>query len=448
MRSEQQAADLARQIVDVAVAAGADSADALYAGGRSTSVQVRMGELEDIHRSESETAGVRVFVGRRSASASTSDFSADTLRELAGRAVEMARQAPEDPFAGPAPPELLASGPFPDIDSWDPAEPTPAELQQTVLEAEAAALAVPGVTNSNGCGASASASTVGLATSGGFSGAYRSTGYSCSASVVAGEGSAMQRDYEWSGARHAADLDRPDTIGRSAGERAVARVATVKIGPGPMAVLFEPRVAASLLGHFVSAITGSAIARKSSFLLDKLGERVFAAGVHIIDDPLRPRGPRSRTFDGEGLPVARKALVEQGMLTTWLADLASARQLGIAPTGHAFRGVGGAPGAGPSNLTLEAGPRSVADIIADHPRVVVITELIGQGVNAVTGDYSRGAVGFLYDKGERVGAVSEFTIASNLIDMFATLEPASDLELRRGIDSPSVLVPEMMIASA
>ncbi len=448
MRDEQQARELAEQVVDMAARAGADAADAIYVGGRSTSVQARMGALEDVQRSESEAIGVRLFVGRRSASVSTSDFSADVFGDLVARAVEMARQAPEDPFAGLAPPELLAKGPFADIDGWDPVEPDPAALQDMVLEAEAAALAVPGVTNSSGCAASASASTVGLATSGGFTGAYRSSGHSCSASVIAGEGGGMQRDHDWAAARHAQDLDDPASIGRNAGERAVARLATVKIKPGPMAVLFEPRVATTLLGHFGPAIAGSAIARKSSFLQDKLGEKIFADGVDIIDDPFRPRGLRSRLFDGEGLPVRRMALVEGGVLKTWLAEAASARQLGIAPTGHAARGVGGAPGAGPSNLYLKAGRRSAAEIIADHPRLLVVTELIGQGVNPVTGDYSRGAAGFLFEDGERVGAVSEITIASNLIAMFASLEAADDLEFRRGIDSPSVLVPEMVVGSA
>lgn len=258
----------------------------------------------------------------------------------------------------------------------------------------------------------------------------------------------MQRDYEWSGARHAVDLDPPTAIGRSAGERAAARLASVKLSPGPMPVLFEPRVAATLLGHYAAAIAGSAIARKSSFLQDKLGERVFAEGVNVIDDPLRPRGLRSRVFDGEGLPVRRMALVEDGVLKTWLAEAASARQLGMEPTGHAVRGVSGAPGAGPSNLYLEAGNRSVEAILAAYPRLLLVTELIGQGVNPVTGDYSRGAAGFLYENGKRAGAVSEITIASNLTTMFATLEPANDLEFRRGVDSPTVLVPEMMVGSA
>jgi PmbA protein len=215
-----------------------------------------------------------------------------------------------------------------------------------------------------------------------------------------------------------------------------------------MTILFDPRVATTLLGHFIGAINGAAITRKSSFLLDALGGQVFAKGVTIHDDPFRPRGARSRGFDGEGLPVAASDFVADGVLTTWLADSAAARQLGIAPTGHAVRGVSGAPGAGPSNLFMQPGPRSRDEMIAGVANGILITELIGQGVNGVTGDYSRGAAGFLIVNGEIGPAVSEITIASNLKDMFATLEPASDLSIRRGIDSPTLLIPEMMVASA
>ena len=213
-------------------------------------------------------------------------------------------------------------------------------------------------------------------------------------------------------------------------------------------MLFDPRVSSSLLGHFVGAISGAAIARKTSFLQDKLGARVFAPGVSVIDDPLRLRGLRSRPFDGEGLRVSRQELVADGILKTWIAESASARQLGIAPTGHAARGVGGAPSASPSNLYFAAGGRSRDELLAAHPEAVLIVELIGQGVNAVTGDYSRGAVGFMVRDGEIAEPVAEITIASNLIDMFATLEPASDLEFRRGIDAPTLLVPEMTVAAA
>ncbi|MFL6724367.1 MAG: TldD/PmbA family protein, partial [Sphingomicrobium sp.] len=286
------------------------------------------------------------------------------------------------------------------------------------------------------------------ATSHGFTGGTRATGYSNSVSVVAGEGSAMQRDYAWHSARHFADLELPEDIGKRAGERAVARLDPVSIKAGAMPVLFDPRVATTLLGHFVGAISGSAIARQTSFLLDALQTQVFARGIAILDDPFRKRGLRSRAFDGEGLPVKPMELVADGVLTTWLADSAAARQLGIQPTGHAVRGVSGSPGAGPANLHIAAGTRSREEMIAGITEGVLVTELIGQGVNGVTGDYSRGAAGFLISNGEIGPAVAEITIASNLRQMFATLEPASDLRFRRGIDSPTLLVPEMTVASA
>ena len=448
MLSIEESRATVERLVERAIAAGADAADALYIGERSSGVQVRMGALEDVHRSEGEEIGLRVFRGTQSASVASSDLSADALSALVERALAMAEQAPEDPFAGLAPAELLFGGEIADLDGWDAREPDPAELKARALAAESAALAVPEIQNSSGGSASASGSTIALATSGGFSGAYRASGHSCSVSVVAGEGAGMQRDYAWHSARHAEDLEDPEEIGRRAGIRAAARLGNVRVAPGRMPVLFEPRVAGSLLGHFAAAITGGSVARKSSFLQDKLGEPVFATDITIYDDPLRKRGLRSRAFDGEGLPVRPMDLVAGGVLTTWLADSASARQLGIQPTGHAVRGVSGAPGAGPSNLFLAAGQRSREQLLAAFPRSILVTELIGQGVNGVTGDYSRGAAGFLVENGEIAGPVAEITIASNLKEMFATLEPADDLRFRRGVDSPTVLVPEMTVASA
>ena len=447
MLSVTEARDKAEKLVTEARAAGADAADAIYVGERSSGVQVRKGALEDVHRSEGEEIGLRVFLGTRSASVASSDLSGDALATLVARVLAMAGEAPEDPYAGLAPAEMLATGETPDLDNWDPKEPEPSVLKVRALEAEAAALGVAGVTNSNGGSASASASTIALATSHGFSGAYRASGHSCSASVIAGEGAGMQRDFAWHSARHAEDLEEPAAIGRRAGERAVARRDNVRVAPGKLPILFDPRVASSLLGHFAAAITGSAIARKTSFLQDRLGQQVFAKGITIHDDPLRPRGLRSRAFDGEGLPVRPMDFVADGVLTGWLATSADARQLGIRPTGHAVRGVSGAPGAGPSNFYLGGGARTREQLLATFPRAILVTELIGQGVNGVTGDYSRGAAGFLVEHGEIAGPVSEITIASNLKDMFATLEPASDLRFRRGIDSPTVLVPEMVVAS-
>jgi len=442
------ARDKAASLADLARRKGADAADAAYVGERSQGVSVRLGALEDVHRSEGEEIGLRVFIGQRNATVSASDLSTDALETLIERALAMAAEAPEDQYAGLAPEELLFRGEPADLDLDDGGDPDPADLRERALVAEDAARAIEGVTNSNGGSASASASIFAFATSHGFSGATRATGYSNSASVVAGEGAGMQRDYAWHSARHLADLEAPDEIGARAATRAVARLGPVSIKPGVMPVLFDPRVATTLLGHFVAAISGSAIARQSSFLLDALDTQLFAPGITIHDDPFRKRGLRSRAFDGEGLPVRPMDLVKDGVLTTWLADSASARQLGIQPTGHAVRGVSGAPMAGPSNLHLAPGKRSREEMIAGIREGILVTELIGQGVNGVTGDYSRGAAGFLISNGEIGPAVAEITIASNLKQMFATLEPASDLRFRRGIDSPTLLVPEMTVASA
>ncbi|MFC7536544.1 TldD/PmbA family protein [Sphingomonas sp. GCM10030256] len=448
MLTPDNARDIAARIVEQAIKAGATAADAMVVADASSDVSVRLGELEDVSHSEGQEIGLRVFDGQRSASVASSDLSSETLQEMVRRAVAMAREAPEDPYAGLAPADLLLREMAPDLDQFDPAEPSPADLRARALSAEQASRAVRGVSNSNGASASASSSTVALVTSGGFAGAYRASGFGNSASVIAGDGAAMQRDHAFHSARHLADLENAEEIGRRAGERAAARVGPVKPEPGRYAILFDPRVAASLLGHFTAAITGSGIARKTSFLQDKLGQRVFAPGIIIRDDPLRVRGLRSRPFDGEGLPVRPMDLVSDGVLTTWLADSAAARQLGIQPTGHASRGVSGAPGAGPSNLSLQAGPRSREELLGTFPRAILVTELIGQGVNGVTGDYSRGAAGFLVSGGEIGPPVSEITIASTLQQMFATLEPGSDLHYRRGIDAPTVLVPEMTVASA
>ena len=448
MLSPDAARDRASSLVSLARTKGADAADAAYVGERSQGVSVRLGNLEDVHRSEGEEIGLRVFVGQRNATISSSDLSKEALETLVDRGLAMAAEAPEDQYAGLAPEELLFRGTAVDLDIDDGGDPDPAELKARALAAEDVARSVEGITNSNGASASASASIFAVATSTGFSGATRATGYSNSASVVGGEGSTMQRDYAWHSARHLSDLEAPEDIGRRAAERAVARLNPVSIKPGKMPVLFDPRVATTLLGHFVAAISGSAIARQASFLLDALDTQVFAKGITIHDDPFRKRGLRSRAFDGEGLPVRAMEIVSDGTLTTWLADSAAARQLGIQPTGHAVRGVSGSPGAGPANLHIAAGNRSREEMIASIKQGILVTELIGHGVNGVTGDYSRGAAGFLISDGGIGPAVAEITVASNLKDMFATLEPASDLRFRRGIDSPTLLVPEMTVASA
>jgi len=448
MSDPSSAAARAADLVAAAVAAGADAADVLYVRDSSTQVSVRLGALEDVQRSDGAEIGLRLFVGRRSASVSSSDLSPAAMAALVERAVAMAREAPEDPHAGLAPADMLETGPTVDVEIDDGGTAGPAELKARALEAEDAARAVEGVTNSEGGSASASRATIALATSTGFARAYATTSYGCSASVIAGAGGAMQRDYATHGVRHLADMEAAAVIGRRAGERAVARLNPAQLSSGQMPVLFDRRVSAGLLGPLIGAITGSAIARRTSFLLDQLGEQVFAPGIRIVDDPRRRRGLRSRPFDGEGLPTALREIVADGRLTGWIADSASARQLGIAPTGHASRGIGGSPGAGTTNLHLDAGDVSVADLIADIKLGFWVTELIGSGVNGLTGDYSRGAAGFAIRDGQLAEPVAEVTIAGNLKAMYRALIPASDLEFRSGTNAPTVRIDGMTVAGA
>jgi PmbA protein len=444
-------ADAESRVADLVAAArraGADAADAVYFRNQSTEVQVRLGALEDVGRSDGEEIGLRLFVGKRSASVSSSDLSADALTALVERAAAMAREAPEDEYAGLAPADRLLMGDAIDIDGDDGADPSPAALKERALVTEEAARAVPGITNSEGAGASAGRSLMALATSTGFVRGSITSGYGCSASVIGGTGASMQRDYAYHSTRHLADLEDPEAIGRRAGELTVARLNPGKLASGPMPVVFDPRVGNSLLGHLAGAITGAAIARRTSFLLGKLGEPVFAKCVTIRDDPHRPRGLRSRAFDGEGLPTSAMDIIHDGVLTTWLLDSASARQLGLEPTGHASRGGSGAPGAGTSNLYLQPGMVSVDDLIADIKLGVFVTELIGHGVNGVTGDYSRGASGFAIRDGKLVEPVAEITIAGNLKDMFLNMAAADDLEFRRAMDVPTLRIDGMTVAGA
>ncbi|MCC2975068.1 TldD/PmbA family protein [Sphingomonas sp. PL-96] len=446
MQNPEQAQARAAQAIERARARGADAADAILIADTALSVSVRLGALEDVGRSEGGELGLRVFVGKRSASVATSDLSDAALDEVAERAVAMARLAPEDAWAGLAPAERLMKGAAPLLDLDDGAEVSPEQLKAQALAAEDAARAVAGVTNSEGGSASASRVVVALATSHGFAGSYAVTSHGVSASVLAGSGSGMQRDYAYHSARHRASLDPAEEIGRLAGERAVARLDPARIASGPMPVVFDPRVGASLLGHLTGAIAGPGVARGTSFLRDALGTAVFAPGVTIRDDPHRPRGLRSRPFDGEGLPVSPLAIVEDGVLQSWLLESASARQLGLEPTGHATRGIGGGPGVGTSNLYMDAGRISREAMIGDIAHGVLVTELIGQGVNGVTGDYSRGAAGFLIENGELTRPVAEITIAGNLRQMFAALVPASDLEFRHGVNVPTFRIDGMTVA--
>ena len=446
MLTSQQALDYATDVVARATRAGADAADSVVVSSGSTEVSVRLGKIEDLERSESGDLGLRVFVGSRSASASTSDLSRAAIDALVERTVAMARLAPEDAFAALAPVELLATGPFDSFDGNDGVDVEPEALRLRALEAEEAARAVDGVTNSEGGGASHGTGMTAIATSTGFGAARGGSSHGVSASVLAGEGARMQRDYHSHSTRHLSDLDAASAIGSEAGRRAVARLDPVRLKSGPMTVVFAPRVSSSLLGHFAGAINGAAIARKTSFLIDSLGHPVFAPGISIIDDPWRARGMRSRAFDGEGLPTRPVALVEGGVVKQWIADVAAARQLGMKPTGHAWRGVSGAPGAGVSNMHMAAGIVSPADLMTDISDGFYVTELIGMGVNGLTGDYSRGASGFRIVGGEIAGPVAEVTIAGNLKNMFAALIAADDLVFRYATNAPTVRIDGMTLA--
>jgi len=446
MLSPEAATDRAADLVARARQAGADAADAVYAASSSEAIQVRLGKLEDVERSEGEHMGLRVFIGNRSASIGSSDLTSAALDELAERAVAMARAAPEDRFAGLAPQDMLTRAPFPDLDLYDATDPGPEALRLAAEEAEDAARAVDGVTNSDGASASAGFSVFALATSHGFAGGYCGSSHSVGASVVAGEGADKQRDSSWRQARHRADLLPAGEIGAEAGSRAVARLRPGKLRSGPVPVVFDPRVSSGIVGHLISAMSGSAIARRSSFLLDKQDSALFDPALLIVENPHTLRGSRSRVFDGEGLATRPRHLVENGRVTGWLMDSASARQLGQAPTGHASRGSGGAPGVTVGNVHLAAGALSREELIADIAEGVLVTELIGQGVNGVTGDYSRGATGFRIVNGEIAGPVAEFTVAGNLLAMFARMTPANDLEWHRPINAPTLRIDGMTVA--
>ena len=437
--------DLLADLLDAARRAGATSADAVAFDATSLNVAWRLGALEKVERAETGDVGLRVFVGKRHATVSSTDDSPEVLREAAERAVAMARAAPEDAYAGLADPGQLAGDP-PEIDMLDEAEAGTEALVEAVREAEDAARAVVGVTNSEGAEAACSRAAIALAATNGFARAYRTSGHSLSVSVLAGEGTAMERDYDYTTAVHREDLETPGEVGRRAGERAVRRLGARKAGSKQVPVVYDPRVSASLVRHYAAAINGAAVARGTSFLKDSLGERVLAPGVAVVDDPHRPRGLNSRPFDGEGLPCRRRLLAEDGILATWTLDLASSRQLGLEPTGNASRGVSSPPAPSVTNLYMEAGAASPEELVGGVADGFYVAELIGMGVNMVTGDYSRGASGFWIENGEIAYPVSEVTVAGNLRDMLARLTPADDLAFRHGADAPTLLVEGMTVA--
>ena len=434
-------------LVAAARRAGADAADAILTGSVSLGVTVRNGRTDSVERSESRDVGLRVFVGQRAAIVSASKLDPAGFAALAERAVSMARTLPEDRFAGlsGATGEMAGAD---ELDLLDASEPDVDALTERALAAEAAALAVHGVTQSNEASAGYGRSEVLIATSEGFVGGYGRTGHSVSASALAGTGAEMQRDYDFHSAVHLGDLEHPDAIGRSAGERAVARLRPRKPATGTMPVVWDPRVATSLVGHLVGAANGAAVGRGTSFLKDKLGERVMRPGMEIVDDPRRVRGLRSKPFDGEGTTTRRLAIVEDGVLASWVLDGRSARQLGMASTGHAARGTSGPPSPSTTNLVLSAGQMTVNELIGDIVEGIYVTEMMGSAVSGITGDYSRGASGFMIRNGALAEPVAELTVAGNLVPMLAGMVAANDLVLRRGVDAPTVRIDGLTVAGA
>jgi len=438
--------NLLQEVVAKARAAGADAAEAVFAERQSLSVTVRLGELEEVEREESRDLGLRVFVGRRQATVSGSDVSAEGRAKLIERVVAMAKLAPEDPYAGLAPEARLARGPLPDLDLFDAAEPDAETLEAQALAAEDAARAVPGVAKSDSSSASWSTGAWRLVTSTGFYGEHRASSFGLGAVAIAGEGSAMERGGEGRQTRWLVDLPAPETIGAEAGKRAVQRLGSRKIASTTAPVIFENRLAASTLGPLIGAISGTSVARGVSFLKDKLGQPVFGKHVTITDDPHRPRGLGSAPFDDEGVANQAMNLIDAGVLTTWLLNVASAKQLGLETTGHASRGLAGPSGVGTSNLTLGPGTLDQAALMRDAGAGLLVTTMFGPSLNANTGDWSVGCAGFWFENGEIAYPVNEITVAGNLIEAYGRLVPGSDLEFRGSANAPSVLIDALAIA--
>jgi PmbA protein len=439
--------DLLADLIARARRAGADAADAVLISGASLSVARRLGATEHVERAEGRDLGLRVFVGKRSAMVSATAVDPAGFDLLAERAVAMARVVPEDPYSGLAdtwaPPEHIAP-----LDLYDPTEPDVASLAARAAEAEEAALAVPGITNTEGSEAGFGRAEFTLVTSAGFASHQVRSSFSVAATALAGSGTDMQRDYDYARTVYLSDLDNATAIGRSAGERAIARLHPQRPKTARLPVVYDPRVSSSLVGHLLSAINGASVARGTTFLKDKLGERVFSSGITIHDDPRRVRGLSSRVHDGEGTPTAARRLVDDGVVTTWLLDSRSARQLGMRSTGHAARGTGGPPSPASTNVYLAAGSVTPGELMDDIAEGLYVTEMIGMGVNGITGDYSRGAAGFMIRNGKLAEPVAEITVAGNLKEMFARMVPANDLRFRRGTDAPTVRVDDMTLGGA
>lgn len=433
----------AGQLIDLARAAGADAADAVVMRSRSNSVSVRLGKVEGTELSESDDFALRVFVGNRVASVSANP--GFDLKSLAERAVAMAKVSPEDKFACLADEADLAKA-YPDLDLFDPTEVSTEELTEKALAAEAAALAVEGVSNSSGAGASAGMGGLVLATSHGFSGSYMASRFGFSASVIAGEGTAMERDYDFDSTLFYGKLENPADVGKRAGERAVRRINPRQVDTKKgVTVVFDPRVARGIAGHIAGAINGASVARKTSFLRDRMGKQVLKTGLSVTDDPLVVGGSSSRPFDGEGVTGKRLVMIEDGVLQHWFLSTSTGRELGLSTNGRGVRG-GASVSPASTNLALEPGDVTPEDMIRSIGSGFYVTEVIGQGVNMITGEYSRGASGFWIENGEIAYPVSGVTIASNLKDMFMNMTPANDIDRSYGTAAPTLAVENMTLA--
>lgn len=433
----------AEELVALALKAGADSADAVVVRSRSTSVSVRLGKVEQTDASEGDDFSLRVFIGKQVASVSANP--GFDLKVLAERAVAMARVSPEDPYAGLADEADLARS-IVDLELFDPTEVSSEMLREAALAMEATALGIDGVSNSAGAGASAGMGGMVLVTSHGFSGSYMASRFSRSVGVIAGEGTRMERDHDFDSRLYYNELDTPEEIGRRAGERVVKRINPRQVPTDKdVTVVFDPRVARGFVGHIAGAINGASVARKTSFLRDRMGEQVLKSGLNITDDPLKVRGSASRPFDGEGVRGEKLAMIEDGVLKHWFLSSSAARELGLHTNGRGARG-GTSVSPTSTNLALEPGTISPEDLIRQVGTGFYVTELIGQGVDMITGEYSRGATGFWIENGELTYAVSEVTIASNLKDMFMRVTPASDIDRKFGVAAPTIAIEGMTLA--
>ena len=440
---------LTEALLAAAKRAGAEAADAMAVSGTSMSIDIRKGALEQAERAEGTDIGLRVLIGRRQACVSASDTSPATIAALAERAVAMAREAPEDPTAGLADPaELAATWDASGLDLCDPAaEPTAAALESDARILESAAMSRTGITQVE-ASSGYSRRQIHIAASNGFYGGYARSSRSMSAVAFTGTGTAMERD--WAGEQRVYAADLPDTagIGHLAADRTLQRPGAVQPKTGTYPVLYDERIAASLIGHLLSAVNGASIARGSSWARDLMGQAILPKGLSVTEDPLRPRLSASRPFDAEGLATRKRALVADGILSGWVLDLATARKLGLASTANAARGTGGPPSPSTTNIDLTPGTHTRDDLITQMGTGLLVTSMIGSTINPTTGDYSRGASGFWVQDGQISHPVHECTIAGNLRDMLARIIPANDARPHLSMRVPSILIDGMTLAGA